>query len=179
MKRIQRLRARGIEKILILDRGNVELGVPKGWSVESDPEGFVKLKDPTESCMLELSYLRLPPPLPSIPPLRERLRLALEDTAEAAGYSPIVLSERPGIRLAWAEYVYDCDDTDRGERRKTRGRWLLAANDTFQALLTYCYWADDARWAAPVWEKIVETLELGNGIPLESPKDHWSLREED
>ena len=178
MKRAHEFRARGIEKILILDRGNVELGVPRGWSVEPEPEGFLKLKDPTDSCLLEVSYLQLPPLLPSAPPLEARLQLLLQGPPEAAGYSPIVVSERPGMRLAWAGYTYECDDTDRGEQRQARGRWLIAANGIFQALLTYYYWADDAEWAVAVWEKIVETLRFGTGIPLESPKDHWSLREE-
>ncbi len=178
MKRTHEIKARGIEKILILDRGNVELGVPRGWSVEPDSEGFLKLKDPTDSYLLEVSYLQLPPLLPSAPPVDERLRLVLKDTPEAAGHSPIVVSERPGMRLAWAEYTYHCEDTDRGEQRQARGRWLLAANEIFQALLTYYYWVDDADGAVAVWEKIVETLRLGTGIPLESPTDHWSLGEE-
>jgi hypothetical protein len=29
----------------------------------------------------------------------------------------------------------------------------------------------------PIWERIVETIDLGNGVPLETPKDHWSLRD--
>jgi hypothetical protein len=178
MTRAQELRARGIEKILILDRGTVELGVPRGWSVEPDPEGFLKLKDPTDSCLLEVSYLRLPPLLPSAPRLDERLRLVLKDTPEAAGHSPVVVSEREEMSVAWAEYPYACHDPERGERRQARGRWLLAANEIFQALLTYYYWADDTDWAVAVWGDIVDTLRLGTGIPLESPKDHWSLREE-
>ena len=178
MKRAHEFRAQGIEKVLILDRGNVELGVPSGWSVEPDPEGFLKLKDPTDSYLLEVSYLRLPPLLPSTPRLEERLRLILKDTPDAAGHSAVAVSEREGMRLAWAEYAYECADTDRGEQRQARGRWLLAANELFQALLTYYYWADDVVWAVAVWGKIVETLRVGNGIPLESPKDHWSLREE-
>jgi hypothetical protein len=29
------------------------------------------------------------------------------------------------------------------------------------------------------YQTIVETIHLGDGIPLETPKDHWSLRDED
>ena len=53
---------------------------------------------------------------------------------------------------------------------------MIASNDLFQALLTYYYWADDTAWAVRAWEAIVETLRFGDGIPLETPKDHWSLR---
>lgn len=41
------LQARGIEKIFtIVDRRNVEPGVPRGWSVEPDPKGFRRLLSP-------------------------------------------------------------------------------------------------------------------------------------
>src|SRR5437867_2123624 len=47
------------EKIVILDRGNVELAIPRDWSVKLDPEGYMKVEDLTELCLLEVSYLRL------------------------------------------------------------------------------------------------------------------------
>ena len=28
-----------------------------------------------------------------------------------------------------------------------------------------------------VWERIVETIDLGDDVPLETPEDHWSLRD--
>jgi hypothetical protein len=33
MDRRQRLKALGLERVLILDRGNVELALPPGWTV--------------------------------------------------------------------------------------------------------------------------------------------------
>jgi hypothetical protein len=27
-----------------------------------------------------------------------------------------------------------------------------------------------------VWRRMVETLRLGDGVPLESPKDYWAVR---
>jgi len=63
------------------------------------------------------------------------------------------------------------------ERREARGRLLLAANPWFQAVFTFSYWTDDTAWAVPIWERIVETIELGDGVPLETPQDHWSLRD--
>lgn len=172
--------ARASEKILVLDRGNVELGFPRDWSVEPNPEGFIKLEDPTNSCMIEVSYLtlpQLPPGAPPLPPLPELLRHILMDAPGADAATPIVTSERGGLRLAWADYLYECDDTERGERRQAHGRWLLASNGLFQVLTTYYYWTDDTSWAVPAWDRMIETLRLGDGVPLESPKDHWALRD--
>ena len=167
-------RTRRGEKIIILDRGNVEFGYPGDWTVIPDPDGHLKLVDPRDQARLEASYLRLPPLGPDAPSVEERLRYALAAEPEAG--PPIVTVERAGMQLAWAEYRYECDDTDRGERRRARGRCLVASNRRFQALLTYAYWDDDAGWAVPVWERVVETLRLGDGVPLESPKDHWAVR---
>jgi hypothetical protein len=164
------------EKIIILDRGNVEFGYPGDWTVTPDPAGFLKLTDPADLARLEASYLKLPPLPPDAPSVEERLRHALAEAPEAGPLTPVVSVERAGMQLAWAEYRYECDDTDRGERRRARGRWLVAANRHFQALLTYYYWDGDAGWAVPTWERIVETLRLGDGVPLESPKDHWAVR---
>jgi hypothetical protein len=42
--------------------------------------------------------------------------------------------------------------------------------------MTYCYWQDEAAWAVAAWERMVDTLRLGDGVPLESPRDHWAVR---
>lgn len=177
MDRRQRIKGLGLERVLILDRGNVELALPRGWAVEPDPDGHLACKDPTDSCKLEVSYLALPPLLPSTPPLAERLRLALDGVADPSTCSPAVTFRRGPVDFAWMDYVFEADDTERGERRQAHGRLLIVANDWFHAVLTFSYWTDDAAWAVPIWERIVETIDLGNGVPLETPKDHWSLRD--
>jgi len=177
MDRRQRLKALGLDRVLILDRGNVELALPPGWTVERDPAGHLACKDPTDSCKLEVSYLVCPPLPPDVPPLTERLRQSLEGEADPSTCSPAVAFRRGPVEFAWMDYVFDSDDTERGERRQAHGRLLLAANDWFHAVLTFSYWTDDAAWAVPIWERIVETIDLGNGVPLETPKDHWSLRD--
>ena len=177
MDRRQRLKALGLERVLILDRGNAELGLPPGWTVERDPAGHLACKDPTDSCKLEVSYLTVPPLLPSAPPLAERLRLALGEVDDPSTCSPAVTFRRGPVDFAWTDYVFESADTERGERREAHGRLLLVANEWFHAVLTFSYWTDDAAWAVPIWERIVETVDLGNGVPLETPKDHWSLRD--
>ena len=169
-------RTRRREKIIILDRGNVEFGYPGDWAVTPDPEGYITLKDSGDRARLEASCLRLPPLGRDAPSVAERLRHGLGAAPEAGPLTPIVTVEHAEMQLAWAEYRYECDDTDREERRWARGRWVVAANRHVQALLTYYYWDDDAGWAVPTWERIVQTLRLGDGVPLESPNDHWAVR---
>lgn len=179
MSRRKAFRTRGLERVVIFDRGNVEFGLPRGWTAEPQAEGYMKCKDPTDSVLLEVSYLRLPPLEPGELPVAERLRYALAGDPQATGHGPITTFRRGDVEFAWAGYAYECDDTERGEPRAALGRWMIAANSLFQALLTYYCWTDDAAWAIPAWERIVETIDLGDGIPLETPQDHWSMREDE
>ena len=178
MSRRKAFKARGLERVVIFDRGNVEFGLPRGWTAEPQTEGYMKCKDAADAVLLEVSYLRLPSLDPGEFPVAERLRLVMAEDANAANHAEIVTFRRGEAELAWADYPYECDDTERGERRAAHGRWLIASNDLFQALLTYYYWTDDTSWAVRTWETIIETLHLGNGVPLETPKDHWSMRAE-
>jgi hypothetical protein len=177
MNRRQAFKASGLERVVIFDRGNVEFGLPRGWTAEPQPDGYMKCKDLKDAVLLEVSYLRLSAVDLRGFPVAERLRLAMAEDSNAKQHTEIVTGRRGDAELAWADYPYECDDTDRGERRAARGRWLIASNDLFQALMTYYYWADDTSWAVPTWETIIGTLHLGNGVPLETPKDHWSMRE--
>lgn len=176
MNRRNALEARGLERIVIIDRGNVEFALPRGWTAEPQPDGYMKCKDPTDSALLEVSYMRLPSLDPGEFPVAERLRLAMADDPNAANHTGIETFRRGDGHFAWADYAYECDDTERSERRSAHGRWMIASNMLFQALVTYYYWADDRSWAVRAWETIVGTLQLGDGVPLETPKDHWSLR---
>lgn len=170
-------KARGLERVVIFDRGNVEFGLPRGWTAEPQTEGYMTCKDATDSVLLEVSYLRLPSLDPREFPVAERLRFVMAEDPDAGKHTGIATLRRDDTEFAWADYAYECDDTERGQRRPAHGRWMIASNDLFQALLTYYYWTDDAPWAVRTWDTIVETIRLGNGVPLETPKDHWSMRD--
>jgi hypothetical protein len=177
MSRRQRLRALDLERVLILDRGNVELALPRGWTVERDPEGHLACKDPADACKLEVSYFALPELPPGAPSMVERVLASLEGMADPSTCSPPIAFRRGAVDFAWTDYTFTSEDTTSGGPREAHGRLLLAANRWFQAVLTFSYWTDDTPWAVPVWERIVETIELGDGVPLESPRDHWSLQD--
>ena len=177
MTRRERLKALDLERVLIVDRGNLELALPRGWTVAPDPQGHLTCKDPTDSCALEVSCFALPALPPDAPSMVERVRSALQGVADPSTCSPAVAFQRGRVEFAWTDYVFTSEDTKGGEPREAHGRLLLAANPWFQAVLTFSYWTDDAGWAVPLWERIAETLELGDGVPLETPRDHWSLRD--
>ncbi len=62
------------EKILILDRGNVEFAYRRDWELKPDPAGHMTLRDPTDSCRAEISYFHVPLPKGALPPLETQLR---------------------------------------------------------------------------------------------------------
>ena len=114
MSRRQRLKALDLDRVLILDRGNVELALPRGWAVAPDPQGHLACKDPTDSCKLEMSYFALPPLPPDAPSMVERVRSSLEGVADPSTCSPVVVFRRGHVEFAWTDYVFASDDTERG-----------------------------------------------------------------
>lgn len=177
MTRRERLKALDLDRVLVLDRGNVELGLPRGWTVAPDPQGQLTCKDPTDSCKLEVSCFALPPLPPGAPSMAERVRASLQGLADVARRGPVVAFRRGRAEFAWTDYVFTSEDTERGEVREAHARLLLAGNPWFQAVLTFSYWTDDTSWAVPIWERIAQTIDLGDGVPLETPRDHWALRD--
>jgi hypothetical protein len=162
------------EKILVLDRGAVELAYPRDWTVEPDPAGHLAIEDPTDSCKLEISCFRIPAELAGkLPSIEVSLAAALNQGGPAR---EILRADRPGLEIAYVESRYETDDTERGERRRARSFTLVALNGVHQALLTFACWEDDVEWAIPAWERMIATLRLGNAPPLEDPRQHWALR---
>jgi hypothetical protein len=163
------------EKILILDRGNVELAFPKKWAVKLEPGGHMSLTDPSDSAKLEVSYLPFAIPKGVGPTLSELLREVLERMPD--GEMPEIVSlDRGDLWLAWADRPHECDDTERGERRNAHTRTLIASNGRFYVIVTFAYWHDDLAWAVPAWERMIATLHLGDGTQLRSAFEHWSMK---
>lgn len=165
------------EKIVILDRGHLELAYPTDWECRPDPAGHMVLRDAADACRLEVSYLPVPAGVPreELPPLAEQLRALPHPAGEP---SPSVQTEDRGdLWLAWSERAFRCDDEGAGiPERPARTRTLLASNGRFQAVVSFHYWEDDAGWALPAFERILATLRLGDGTQLARPEDHWSQR---
>ena len=164
------------EKIIVLDRGNLEFLYPGDWNIAKAPAGYVVLSDPSESCRLDVSYSKVPDVTEPFP-VELLLRRLLRKIPEAGDDVEITTSSAPHRRFAWADQGYPSTDKRTGDPRAARGRWLLGTNDVFQVLMNFHYWEDDLDWAVPCWERIVETIQLGDGTQLSSPEEHWSHRQ--
>lgn len=165
------------EKILILDRGVVELAFPREWTVKANLSGYLELVDPTDSCKLEVSYLKLPSLGPDSPKVSDLLGHVLKGCPDVNSPEPIATQERGSLRLAWTTYTYEARDTEQGKLRKAFGRWMIGSNGIVFVLFTYYYWADDAPWAVPAWERMAGTLRVEGKVTPASRTADWTLRD--
>ena len=159
------------ENILILNAGAVTLAVPRSWEVEGKVEGFgyLNLKDPTDSCALQISCIGIPPLVPEAPPIEAMLRDVAVDTHPSAAFAEVHSARRDRLHLAWLDCSYPEQDTERDELRTAHARLLFATNRIVGALLTFYYWSDDTDWAVRAWERMVETLRLDSPGSLARP----------
>jgi hypothetical protein len=151
------------ENVVILNRGAVTFGIPRSWTVEGKAEGlgYLNLTDPSDSCSLQISCLNMPP-MPGPPPIDEMLRDVAVKTHPSASLAPISRRSRGSVESAWLDCSYGEQDTERDEWRQAHARLYFACNLTFGALLTFYYWEDDTEWAVAAFERVVETLQLGD-----------------
>lgn len=163
------------EKVVVLDRGNIEFLYPGDWSIAASKEGYLTLSDPSESCRLEVSYQKVPPPAAEIPVARLLERL-LEQVPEAPSDVTIESQTSGNGRFAWTDYAYPSTDKRTGNDAEAHGRWLIGSNGLFQLLMTFYYWEDDSGWAVTSWSRVYETIQFGDGSTLTSPEEHWSMR---
>lgn len=164
------------ENILILNAGQAALAVPRSWEVEGKAEGFgyLNLKDPSDSCALQISCIAIPPLVPEAPPLEAMLRDVAVSTHPSAALAPLHTRQRGSMRMVWLDCSYPEQDTERDELRTAHARLLFAARGASGALLTFYYWEDDTIWATVAWERMVETLRLNEPGSLARP--HPSTR---
>ena len=153
--------ARPGHEIVVLDAGAVVLEFPEGWFV-GPGAGHIEIRDganlEASTCVLAVSYLRLPDRDWSDLPLSHLLGVAAEgDDRERIATSPRVEAARDGVELAWAELRV----VDPGERRESRSRVCIARSRRMQCLITFDFWPEDAERHEPVWGAVLSSLELG------------------
>jgi hypothetical protein len=166
------------EKILVLDRGGMELIYPGEWSAHPEPTGVVVLQDPDKSLRLEVLFGRLSrdeSAEATLLPVDDVLRHFLEEVPETKRNVVIKEDVQPDGTMARAHYTYE-SESGAVDTPEAHARWLVARNPNYQIVLTLRYDSKDAPFATAAWERIIETLHLGDGVPLASPDDHWSLR---
>ncbi|MGD0092707.1 MAG: hypothetical protein ABSE73_22580 [Planctomycetota bacterium] len=72
------------------------------------------------------------------------------------------------MAIAWREMCF----VDPVGKRDARSRLCLARENCIQAMITFEFWADEAKRCTPVWDRVLETLRLGEIIadPRRGPK---------
>ncbi|MGH7674781.1 MAG: hypothetical protein ACREMV_05855 [Gemmatimonadales bacterium] len=148
-------------KILVLDRGAVALEFPAAWTVQPGAQQTDIRDQPSaaqSSCVLAVSYLRLPPADWSDLPLAQLLGDALRaDDRERIGRGAVVIASRAGLEIVWTVSRV----VDPGERREARCRVCLARGARIQCLITLDFWPEDETRHAPVWDHMLSSLRLG------------------
>src|SRR6266545_3661796 len=140
--------ARAGHKILVLDRGAVVLEFPRDWFVQPGREQ-TDIRDRAtageSTCVLAVSYLRLPPVDWSGLPLGELLLPAVQgDGREHIASGPTIAG-----------------------RREARCRICLARGRGVQCLLSLDFWPEDETRLHAVWENVLDSLRLG--VPVDDP----------
>lgn len=153
--------ARPGHKILVLDRGAVVLEYPRDWFVQPGPEQTDIRDRPSaddSTCVLAVSYLRLPPADWSGLPLSALLLPAVQgDERERIGVGPTIATRRGALEIAWSELRV----IDARERREARCRLGLARGAGVQCLISLDFWPEDETPLHAVWEHVLESLRLG------------------
>jgi len=146
-------------KIFVADRGAARFDYPASWVVRGDLDS-IKFRDrrrPKDNCVLAFSYMRIPPIDWTDLPLAVLLKTAIQGgTRQIDRWDPPVQMSRFGIEIAWQQGHY----IDPGEKRPALTRLCIARRRTVQALLTMDFWAEYLERFAPVWDLVLDTLEL-------------------
>ena len=159
--------ARPGHKVLVLDRGAVVLEFPRDWFVQPGREQ-TDIRDRAtageSTCVLAVSYLRLPPVDWSGLPLGELLLPAVQgDGREHIASGPTIAGRRGDLEIAWTELRV----VDARERREARCRICLARGRGVQCLLSLDFWPEDETRLHAVWENVLDSLRLG--VPVDDP----------
>lgn len=150
-------------KVFVADRGAVRFDYPRKWLVRPDPDSikFHDRKPPGDDCVIGFSYLRIPPIDWSGLPLARLVEEAIQgDERTIVAWDEMVTARRFDLELAWRQGHF----TDARERRAALTRICLARRRTVQSLLTMDFWEADLERFGPVWDLVLETLELDEPV---------------
>ncbi len=146
--------------VLVLDRGAVVLEYPRDWFVQPGAEQ-TDIRDraspDNSTCVLAVSYLRLPAADGSGLPLRELLLTAAQgEECERIGSGAMIEARHGDLDIAWTELRV----VDARERREARRRLCLARSDGVQCLISFDFWPEDEARLQTMWESVLDSLKL-------------------
>ena len=166
LKKSHGWKAKPGHKIFVGDRGAIRFDYPEDWVVIPDDDSikFYDRHPPDDDCCLAISYMRLPPVDLSGLPVSAMLKVAMEgDSRPIYSRSDIHEVRREDLELAWVELAF----VDPLQQRDCRSRMCLGRGSDIQPLITMEFWEDDRERCAPVWDDVLDSLQLG--VYIEDP----------
>lgn len=157
-------------QVIVLDRGAVRFQFPRKWVVIPD-EDSLKIYDrrpPNDDCILAVSYMRIPIVDWTGLPVSKLVEVANEgDERPIYEWGEIHEARRGDIEYAWRETRF----VDPTENREAFSRMCIARKGVVQALITFDFWESDAPRLLPVWDAVIESIELNDYIadPTKGP----------
>lgn len=173
LPRRHRWKAKPGHKIFVADRGAVRFEYPAEWVVipGADSIKFHDREPPHDDCLLQFSLMRLPPGVDwtDLPLTRLVEEIVSKDPREIIVQNDIVTIERPDLELAWIEVRF----VDPNERREACSRSCLGRGSDLQPFLTMDFWLEDLGRFGPVWDDVLQSIQLGLYIPdIAGPNVH-------
>jgi hypothetical protein len=157
--------------IFVADRGAVKFEYPSGWYVKGD-EDSIKLRDrkpPDDDCVLAISYMRLVPLDWSRLPLAELVEeVTNRSRRPIEAWDDVIARSHMDIDIAWRQGRY----VDAKEQRRAITRLCLSRRGTVLPLLTMDFWESELERFAPIWDHVLDSLELDEFIadPRRGPR---------
>lgn len=147
-------------KIFVLDRGTLRFDIPENWVMELGDKSvrFFDKQPPDDNCRLEVSLLRHPLIDWTGLPLEKLLRDSLAGkSVHEAPLGGIHRETRPGVDLAWTETTF----IDPQLGNPARSRIAIVRGNNGHALVTLDFWEADAEPVIPVWDEVVQSIDMG------------------
>ena len=167
--------------VVILDRGALRFEIPQDWVAQPSTKSL-KLVDgepPNDDMSLEVSVIYVGMAGFGVNwddlPLRELIKQVTSDTptgftAQRAGRNrkrdrnkdksgPPMALKFGELEMAWIETEF----TDPVEKRPAFSRMVITrhAKSSIHALLTLCFWPEDAERAKSVWNNVLGSIHMG------------------
>jgi hypothetical protein len=157
-----RWKAKPNHRILVLDRGAVRLDYPEDWHVAFEDEGAMihDHEPPADKCRLSASCERVSAELTSRPLSRILESVIAGDTRNVTASERVFKIQRPPLEALWTELQF----REPTISRLACSRVCVARAGRTQAYVIFDFWPEDIVRCYPVWETVLESLEVGGYI---------------
>ncbi|MFN0317441.1 MAG: hypothetical protein ACKVQA_20650 [Burkholderiales bacterium] len=158
--------------IVVIDRGAVRFQVPQNWIVKPDDDS-IKILDrepPDDDCRIAASHQTAFMEFATVP-LATMVELATRnDERPVHTWLDVHEFSRLGLQAAWREMRF----VDEAEKREAIAKLCIGRRGGVHGLITMEFWESDSELFRPVWDTVLETLEIGEPVadPLIGPPVH-------